>query len=365
MRRLLPAVAARGLHEWNTPRPVGVSVRGSRSRQSQSGLFAEARKEGQLSLLLIGAGFNVDAAREVGLIDCGYPLVANVACLCFGLDQAPTNRSIEELFSEAAETGNHDPLRRLSERLMEADCRLAYSLSSSDAANCYRDFFQAFDGANFITFNYDSLPEILLHHRQRWYPHDGYGVPVRVEYQGINELACSNSTSLVLHLHGSFCLWATEFETQEESGERLTWIIPLDRPRYKFDPLSISVCFRAYKRPFPSLGFVPIEERIIAPVRDKTEGLKKAFVEEIYSKALSLVRASGTLIAVGYSFSPYDRASYHPLLEQLSKSQERKLFIVSPDSTQVAEMIAAEYPRLQVRPIAKTFKRWAIDLFRL
>jgi len=59
-----------------------------------------------LGLFLIGAGFNVDAAREscpvygnsmyVGRyqMDCGYPLVSDVARLCFGLAQVPTGKSI-------------------------------------------------------------------------------------------------------------------------------------------------------------------------------------------------------------------------------------------------------------------------------
>jgi len=51
--------------------------------------------------LILGAGFNIDATREAGpvdsnsihfgryQIDCGYPLVADVRKLCFGLDKLP------------------------------------------------------------------------------------------------------------------------------------------------------------------------------------------------------------------------------------------------------------------------------------
>ena len=72
----------------------------------------------RLSLFLLGAGFNIDATREAGAvcgtsihvgpyqIDCGYPLVADVLKLCFGLDNVPTGKSVEDLFAEALQAGN-------------------------------------------------------------------------------------------------------------------------------------------------------------------------------------------------------------------------------------------------------------------
>jgi hypothetical protein len=333
-----------------------------------------------LSLVLIGAGFNADAACEVGpvygnsiyagryRIECGYPLVADTARLCFGLKEAPSDKSIETLFSEHLTHGDYEPVKALADRLMEADYRLASHLATAGSPNCYRDFFQAFAGANFLTFNYDSLPEIMLNHRQCWYPEDGYGVPVEVEREslpGATPVADVKSDSLILHLHGSFCLRTTDFEIQEERSGGLASLVLLSRPRYKFDPDSISLCFPKYRRVPPDPSYEGIEYRVIAPVPNKTEDLKQAFVREIYTKALPLVKASGCLVAVGYSFNENDRTSYGPILQALAESDERRLFVVAPDAVKVAERVAEQYPRIHTGAIGKTFKDWAVDSFRL
>jgi len=53
-------------------------------------------------------------------------------------------------------------MEKLVERLIEADYRIAQRLASSESSNSYRVFFETFNGAQFLTFNYDSLPEIFL-----------------------------------------------------------------------------------------------------------------------------------------------------------------------------------------------------------
>ena len=173
-----------------------------------------------MALFLIGAGFNADAGRirTPSDADCSYPLVSDVARLCFGLDSGaiPNGKSIENLFEDAQK--NHDavPMERLIEKLIDADGYLASALAKSKESNCYRRLFEAFPGSDFLTFNYDSLPEICLFHMRRWFPDDGYGVPVEAE---LEESAVKNvlpsdrrSQSMVLHLHGSFCLRSSEFE---------------------------------------------------------------------------------------------------------------------------------------------------------
>jgi hypothetical protein len=131
-----------------------------------------------LSLFLLGAGFNIDANREAGpvhnsyygnKIDCGYPLVAEMLQLCFGLDKQPAE-SIEQLFADAKKKHDIGPMERLVDRLMEADHYLARKLATSDTPNVYRRFFEKFSDSHFLTFNYDSLPEIYLHRKERWYP---------------------------------------------------------------------------------------------------------------------------------------------------------------------------------------------------
>jgi len=106
-------------------------------------------------------------------IDCGYPLVGDTLRLCFDRDGTPAGKSIEDLFSDAAEHGDYDPLRKLATRLRYADYRIAQALSSGNRLNCYRKFFDAFPHSNFLTFNYDSLPETFMFRLGRWYPQDG------------------------------------------------------------------------------------------------------------------------------------------------------------------------------------------------
>jgi hypothetical protein len=237
-----------------------------------------------LSLFLIGAGFNADAAAEVGpvygnsffdgrfLMKCAYPLVADVAHLCFELDQVPASKSVEQLFYDALAQHDYGPLKKLSDRLMEADYHLATRLSSSENSNCYREFFETFSGSNFMTFNYDSLPEIILHRAERWFPHDGYGVSVEAEpFLHTADADNRNSPSLVLHLHGSFCVRTSETEIRRNPGDAISWLEPLAMPRYSFDPNSISHCFPLYRKTMSSTRHVPIEERVIAPIPDKAQ----------------------------------------------------------------------------------------------
>ncbi len=276
-------------------------------------------------------------------------------------------KSIEELFRDALERKDYGPLNKLSNRLMEADYRLATRLGSPEQTNRYKDFFETFAGSNFITFNYDSLPEIFLHQSKCWYPHDGFGVPV--EFDRIPQLLVKqagpvepslgpadtysqNSTSLVLHLHGSFCVYSAH------------------GTRYRFDPDSISNCFLPYRR-FLSTERVPIEKRVIAPIPDKAEQLKQPFISETYSRACSLVRESGALVAIGYSFNSHDNASYGPILAALSESRDRKLSVVSPEASKLAEQI--EGARIVLSKSSRSTKpsrlgrkiRSAISLIRL
>jgi hypothetical protein len=335
----------------------------------------------RLSLLLLGAGFNIDATREAGpfygdsiyiglhQIPCGYPLVANVLKICFGLDKPPTGKSVEDLFSEALKTDNYKPMEALVDRLMEADYYIAQRLATGQTLNSYRQFFEHFNGAQFLTFNYDSLPEIFLSQNEHWYPEDGYGLPVETELVfGVRPPAHPKSSSLVIHLHGSACVFTIESKivgnpVGSAVGE-VARLIHLEKPIYAFDPDSISHCFPRYGRVMSITGHTRVEQRVIAPIPDKGEDLKQAFIRQSYAVALPLVRQFGSLTAVGYSFNPYDRVSYNPILKTLAHTDERTLFIVSPQARELAKRISVEYPTLRVQPIERTFKGWAADSFR-
>jgi hypothetical protein len=322
------------------------------------------------SLFLIGAGFNVDAGRYPSPEGTkgGYPLMPDVARLCFGLepDQIPAGKSIEDLFADALVRSDYKPLEKLSDRLMECDWKLAWPLATHDKSNHYQEFFDTFPTAHFLTFNYDSLPELFLFRKRRWFPHDGYGVPVNVELPTLlaDKFKDKKSSNTVLHLHGSLCLYTSEFKIQRRAGDSYGWLSPHDRPVYGFDADSIASCFSPYRRMMSESGYVHIEERIIAPVPNKAAELKQPFISETYSKGCALVRESGRLVALGYSFNTHDRVSYGPVLEALLESRERKLVVISPNASRLRDEIREEYPRLRVEAVEKTFGGWASDSFR-
>jgi|SRR6267378_378284 len=325
-------------------------------------------------LFLLGAGYNIDANREVGSVinryrstkvEGGYPLVATVLKLCFGLDKTPEGKSVEDLFSEALQGRDFKPMETLVDRLMEADYYIAHQLATTRTLNSYRRFFDRFSAAQFLTFNYDSLPEIFLSQNGRWFPEDGYGVTVQTELAGGAErLPSAKSSSLVIHLHGSACVFTIESRIKGNPVGGIAELIHLDEPLYAFDPNSISNCFPRYGRVMSFTGLTRPDERVIAPIPDKMEDLKQAFIRKSYSVALPIVRRVGVLVAVGYSFNPFDRASYHPILETLAQSKERTLLVVSPQAGELVQGILQEYPALKVPFVEKTFGAWAADSFR-
>ena len=84
-------------------------------------------------------------------------------------------------------------METLVDRLMEADYRIAKKLACFESTNSYKNFFKRFAGAQFLTFNYDSLPEIFLSQDGRWYLEDGYGLPVATQLAfGVNLPADAN-----------------------------------------------------------------------------------------------------------------------------------------------------------------------------
>jgi hypothetical protein len=318
---------------------------------------------------ILGAGFNVDATAEAGpifglslyigryQIECGYPLVRDTLRLCFGLDVPPTGLSIEDLFADALARGDYGPLVKLADRLREADFRIASRLASGESLNCYRRFFDAFAGSHFLTFNYDSLPETFLFRMGRWYPRDGYGLRIDAQLSpGAEEFADKASSTLVLHLHGSLCIRTSEYDARRKPAQALAMLAKRDAPRYTFDPSSISANFAPFVR---GVGADDVEDRIIAPVPDKSQGLKEAaFISDTYTKADALVRDSDIVVVIGYSFNPHDRASYQPLLQALCASPGRRLLVVSRDAGTIANAIRPAFPNLSIEAREATFKQW-------
>jgi hypothetical protein len=318
-------------------------------------------------LFLLGAGFDIDANREAGSSHNGYsyPLVADILKDCFRLDKTPEGKSVEDLFAEAVQANDYKPMEALVDRLMGADYYIAQTLATAKKSNSYRRFFEHFEGAQFLTFNYDSLPEIFLSQRGRWCPEDGYGVPVQTVRQPLmKQVTDAKSSSIVVHLHGSACVLTIESKMIGNPVGGVAELIHLQEPLYGFDPDSITNCFPGYGRVVSSTGRTRPDQRVIAPVPDKKEDLKQAFIQKSYAVALPLVRDAGILLALGYSFNPYDRVSYHRILEALEQSKERTLLVVSPQAREIAKRISKEYSALKVSFAEKTFGAWAADSFR-
>lgn len=323
-----------------------------------------------MSLFLIGAGFNIDAGsyRAPEGTQHTYPLVSHVVQLCFNLQPGdiPAGKSIENLFDEALKQNDYEPLEKLAERLMECDWYLAGTLSRTESTNNYRNFLDKFSPVRILTFNYDSLPEMLLFHQGRWFPHDGYGISVNAEIPPLaSKFQIKSSTDFVLHLHGSLCIYPVESEIRPAAAGSFAQLVRRERPQYGFDPDSLTFCFPPYQRAMSNTGRVPIEERVIAPVPDKAAALNQPFIKETYERAARLVRESGLLIAIGYSFNDHDYASYLPILRALADSHDKRLIVVAPEADRLAIKLRQRFSHLKITPIERTFHGWATESFRL
>ncbi len=314
-------------------------------------------------LFLLGAGFNADAKSEVDTSEgWGYPMVSELGNICFGIDTIPEGKSIEDLFQEALESNDDEPVKKLTYKLMEADyyitCKFLKDLEAQGSSGSYARFFQHFDKSHFLTFNYDSLPEILLASLERWYPHDGYGMNVEAGFKSRKkDLGNFHSTSLVLHLHGTLCVYASAYERERYSA----YLKFLDKPTFVFDPDAIGNRFPKFERIPPKLGFKMPEKRFIAPIPNKAKLAQPQFADEIqvfveatYAKALELIRNSNSpLVTIGYSFNPHDHSSFDPLL-----MNAREVIIISPDAKDIKCRLSQQYLKVCFKALPYRFAEW-------
>lgn len=321
-------------------------------------------------MFLLGAGFNRDARKQAGRIighslycgeyeiECDYPLAADLARICFNRDSLGVAETIEELLATAVRERRFDPLRALYDSLMKADCYIIPRLLP--AANSYARFFERFQECHFLTFNYDSLPELFLLHHGAWYPQDGYGVPVQVALDfGADEQAGSHTSSYVLHLHGSLCIYSCSFDLTNRPGSAIRWLVPKNNTAYIFDPDSIASLFSPYQgMPPQPTGYEPIEHRVIAPVPNKAEGLKQEFIREVHSRAERILESCPQAVVVGYRFNPLDEGSYDHLLRALSRAARPQAVLVSPDAEALKDRLSTRYSGIRWVPFANTFEEW-------
>lgn len=318
-------------------------------------------------LFLLGAGFNADAKIESGAIDgVAYPLAGDLARICFGLSSLSEGQSIEDLFHEAQKRDDRDPVRRLADFLMKADYDLLERLLPCFGAerNCYSRFFERFVGSQYLTFNYDSLPELFLLHQTQWYPYDGYGMLVDVGIRPTeDDTQIRESDSLVLHLHGSLCIYTSTYTIGRTPGDSVDLLSQREKPKFLFEPEKIGRLFFPFEGAPLNHDWEPPGMRVIAPLPKKTEGLKKEFISEVYRRAEELLRSSTLpLVAIGYSFNRHDRASYEPLLTAL-ESGSACVLMISPDAVDIRARLSREFPGISFEPLEHTLKSWVEDGF--
>ena len=326
-------------------------------------------------LFLLGAGFNKDAKQEAGKItnlfygneiNCDYPLSEDLYNICFP-NENKSSCSIEELFDNSLKDNNHEPIRKLCKTIIEADAHIVPKLLDEKNHNCYFKFFNQFKEASFLTFNYDSLPELFLLKLDKWYPHDGYGIPVETEFNWYIENDKNkkkkhlqkNSSSFILHLHCSLCLYPSTFDLIPTNKENYQEIKLKEEPAFIFAPDSIANLFSPYASVYTKPECLPFEKRVIAPIPDKTEGLKNIFVNQMYSQARDLLNNTKLLVIIGYNFSVHDKSSYHNLLN----NWEGEILLISPNANELENRLTKEYPKIKWRSLSTSFKNWVNNKF--
>ena len=314
-------------------------------------------------IFLLGAGFNADAASEAGcqgtLLPDRYPLVSDLLKICFKRDALPFNKSIEELFQESIDRGETQPLETLYDIIMKADLYIAPRLKRGESHdnNIYTRFLRDFPKSPLITFNYDSLPEILLLAENSWSPKDGYGVPVQAHQRTIRKgpLPIEESLRPVLHLHGSLCIDTSTYYFAKQPEHNYPIMQDYNEPKFLFDPERLGNCFSPFERILPSLNYTEPFKRVIAPIPDKAEGLNGEFVTAVYNKAVELLNTASQIVAIGYSFNRNDRASYAQLLDRVA---DKPVLLVAPDAGTLIKRLAQEHSNIPWEAKSMTFKEW-------
>lgn len=324
-------------------------------------------------VFLIGAGFNRDAAGEAGKTEADllpsferpyqYPLVNDLLKVCFSREEFPLDRSIEDLFQESIESGNREPREILYEWLMELDYYIAPHLrrGGSHENNVYRKFLGKFQESPLLTFNYDSLPELLLLGEDSWSPVDGYGVEVQVHKPIIRRGSPPDEKSRrpILHLHGSLCVYPVTIGYEKRPGSNTLWMSDKP-PEFMFDPDALGTLFFPFERVAPGLTYVQVHERVIAPVPNKADGLEGRFIEAVYRKAVDLIRSARQIVSIGYSFNGHDRHSYEQLLDAASG---KPISVVAPNLEGTVERLSDEFPQIQWSHNNMSFAEWAASDF--
>ncbi|MDP2604121.1 MAG: hypothetical protein Q8S00_16230 [Deltaproteobacteria bacterium] len=313
------------------------------------------------SVFILGAGFCLDAnrlANQSGAVSGAYPLACEMAA-CFG-GRYDLSNGVEEAFLAARNQRDRGPGEQLVDLIQTADYFVGSRVATMKMSP-YRDLVNKYPRATFLSFNYDCLLEQLLLLAQLWNPRDGFGAPANalVHPVAVDNIAVAPSSSVhVLHLHGSIYLYPVEYETYTEGGRDPLLFRQRGSPEFRFDPDALGHHFLPFERIPPDIHYMLPYERLILPVPDKSEDLAQRALQLVYTSATNAIRIVGAVIAIGYSFAPYDLSSYRPLLQALEQTDGQRLTVVDPNAHLIAERLHSEFPKLTIEPVRTTFSLW-------
>jgi hypothetical protein len=324
-------------------------------------------------LFVLGAGFGADAGVIVGPIEaqsiyigryrftCGYPLVRDLPRICFP-SVTPSVRvvDVEARLADELKTGNHEPVDRLCEELSKADYYLAPRLVGwPDRPNVYAQFFADFPGSSYATYNYDAFVEFALFRLGKWSPHDGFGVEVAVDVGFTAEpYELRPSKSLVLHLHGTYLVYAYQHQFSAPDRHNVQWMERFDTSRFAFDPHALGNLFYPCERHMAGLAYsFQLPERVIAPVPNKASGLATDFVRRVREQAMALAIGGRTIVAIGYAFGDTDRESYLPLLDAANAGRSR-VVVVAPDASGIVKRLRPRHTEVDWSAQNYRFSEW-------
>jgi hypothetical protein len=340
-------------------------------------------------LFLVGAGFNIEANKYVQAqhpltylsaqcqhksapvwermpVSCAYPLVGDLRTACFGPDFS-SNIAVESLFQSAYSSTDWVPLNRLSEILSAADHYIGACIAKREDT-AYSRFFDSFPESNYISFNYDSIIEFHLLSRRLWNPAEGFGV--RAETTPSDVVLLGNGTDsatsrIVVHLHGSLCLYPIESYIHADPSGSLPMLSLREYPRFVFDPESLASDFTLYQIPELEHGYMQPVSRFIPPIPQKADSLEQSYYRILLHRSLELVDDAPGMTTIGYSFSPSDSDSYQDMLLWLFKGR-KTLTIVGPDAEDISSRLCLEFKSYNpiVRSIPLTFSEWAANGFQ-
>lgn len=211
--------------------------------------------------------------------------------------------------------------------------------------NAYLKFLKDFHTSPILTFNYDSLVEIILLDEGAWCPDDGYGIPVKTNPKKFRSGKKITQTSIrpVLHLHGSLCVYSSIFELVQTPGTVYPILSERHSPEYIFDPAAIANRFPDFNRIPPGPDYSPVANRVIAPIPNKAKNYDNKFIKAVYNKATELLHKASLVVAIGYSFNKHDNTSFSTLINAAAC---HRILIVSPDADSTANQLRKDYPNI-------------------